>query len=170
MRPKEDELESFFKFYPHQITHDPVIKKSFTRRKDSSSRSWITLNEENQCLYCMVCLAFSNPKETSKSVFIEGFHDRKHIHQRAEEHEESDNHRNCAKAYLLRANNANVKQLLLSKQMKEREEQVTKRRQVLERIVDVVKVIGKRGLSYRGHSESAYTLADEGADRGHFLE
>lgn len=54
--------------------------------------------------------------------------------------------------------------------MKEREEQVTKRRQVMERIVDVVRVIGKRGLSYRGHSESAHTLGNEEADRGNFLE
>lgn len=49
--------------------------------------------------------------------------------------------------------------------MKEREEQVTKRRQVMEKIVDV-KVIGKRGLSYRGHSESVHTLGDEGTDHG----
>lgn len=95
-------------------------------------------------------------------------HDRKKTHQRAEEHEESENHRNCAKACLLRANNANVKQLLFSIQMKEREEQVTKRRQVMERIVDVVKVIGKRGLSYRGHGEIAHTLGDEGTDNGFF--
>lgn len=38
----------------------------------------------------MVCLAISNPKETSTSVFIKGFHDRKKTHQWAEEHEESD--------------------------------------------------------------------------------
>lgn len=128
------------------------------------------MNEENQCSYYMVCLAISNPKETSTSVFIKGFHYRKKNHQRAEEHDESENHRNCAKAYLLRANNANVKQLLFSKQMKEREEQVTKRRQVMEKIVDVVKVIGKRGLSYRGHSESAHTLGDEGTEHGFFIE
>ncbi len=38
-------------------------------------------------------------------------------------------------------------------------EQVRKRRQVLERVVDVLKVLGKRGLSYRHmENEVAYTL------------
>lgn len=62
-----------------------------------------------------------------------------------------------------------LKQLLFSKQIKEREEQVTKRRQVMEKIVDVVKVIGKPGLSYKGHSESAHTLGDEGTYHGCFI-
>ena len=48
-------------------------------------------------------------------------------------------------------------------------EQVCRRRQVLERIIDVVK--GKRGLSYRGmQSEAAYTLDDSSIDHGNFLE
>lgn len=42
---------------------------------------------------------------------------------------------------------------------------------MLERIVDIVKVIGKRGLSYRGtQSEAAYTLDDISIDHGNFLE
>ncbi len=42
---------------------------------------------------------------------------------------------------------------------------------MLERVVDVVKVIGKRGLSYRGsQSEAAYTLEDISVDHGNFLE
>ncbi len=40
-------------------------------------------------------------------------------------------------------------------------EQVRKRRQVLERVADVVKVLGKRGLSCRHmENETAYTLDD----------
>jgi len=40
-------------------------------------------------------------------------------------------------------------------------EQVRKRRQVLECVVDVVKVLGKRGLSYRHmENEVSYTLDD----------
>ena len=42
---------------------------------------------------------------------------------------------------------------------------------MLERIVDIVKVIGKRGLSYRGTQfEAAYTLDDMSIDHGTFLE
>lgn len=45
------------------------------------------------------------------------------------------------------------------------------KRQVMERVVNAVKVCGKRGLSYRGSkSESAYTLEDKTIDHGNFLE
>lgn len=43
---------------------------------------------------------------------------------------------------------------------------------VLDRIIETIKVIGKRGLSYRGakNAEAAYTLNDGAMDRGHILE
>lgn len=41
----------------------------------------------------------------------------------------------------------------------------------MDRIVNVVKVIGKRSLSYRGSDfEAAYTLEDRSLDHGNFLE
>lgn len=50
-------------------------------------------------------------------------------------------------------------------------EQVKKKHQVMERILDVVKVIGKCGLSYRGDkAESAYTLENTAVDHGNFLK
>ncbi|XP_041836765.1 uncharacterized protein LOC121652114 [Melanotaenia boesemani] len=70
----------------------------------------------------------------------------------------------------------NTKQLLVQRLFKhkdgtDRKDQVRKKRQVLERVVDVVKFIGKRGLSYRGQqSEAAYTLDDHNIDHGNFLE
>jgi hypothetical protein len=46
----------------------------------------------------------------------------------------------------------------------------SRRRQVLEHVVDIVKVIGKRGLSYSGmQSEAVYTLEDASMDHSHFL-
>ncbi|KAJ8402055.1 hypothetical protein AAFF_G00372900 [Aldrovandia affinis] len=50
-------------------------------------------------------------------------------------------------------------------------QQVRKKRQVLERVVDVVKAIGKRGLSYRHvENEAAYKWDDCTLDHGNFLE
>lgn len=41
----------------------------------------------------------------------------------------------------------------------------------MDRVVNVVKVIGKQGLSYRGSEfEAAYTLEDRSVDHGNFLE
>lgn len=42
---------------------------------------------------------------------------------------------------------------------------------MLERIIDVMKLIGKRGLSHRGQQvEAAFTLDDDTIDHGNFLE
>ncbi|GLV34065.1 hypothetical protein CBL_05085 [Carabus blaptoides fortunei] len=49
--------------------------------------------------------------------------------------------------------------------------QIRKRREILQRIIDIVKFIGKRGLSYRGDKlEAAYSLEDMSTDHGNFLE
>ena len=41
----------------------------------------------------------------------------------------------------------------------------------MERIIDVIKVLGKRGLAYRrSENEAAYTLEDHTVDHGNFLE
>ena len=120
-------------------------------------------------LYCTVCLAFAKPGETNP--FISGTQDWKHVSQRVEEHERSNMHRLCAEAYLLRASKADIASLLHGPQVAAHRDQVRKRRQVLERVVDIVKVIGKRGLIYRGtQSEAAYTLDDMSIDHGNFLE
>jgi len=66
--------------------------------------------------------------------------DWKHIHQRIVEHEKSKTHRDSADAYFLNVQKADVKSLLTSNQMSLRAEQV-KKKQVMERLVDVVKVI-----------------------------
>lgn len=74
-------------------------------------------------------------------------------------------------AYFLRASKADIASLLHGPQIMAHRHQVRKRRQVLERVVDVVKVIGKGGLSYSGSQfESAYTLEDMSIDHGPFLE
>lgn len=50
-------------------------------------------------------------------------------------------------------------------------EQVKKKRQVMERIVDVVKVIGKCGLRYRGDKEeTGYSLENLAVNHGNILE
>ena len=97
--------------------------------------------------------------------------DWKHYGQRIEEHNGSKAHKDCAEAYMLQACKADIRSLLAGNQMSAHREQLRKRRQVLERIVDIVKIIGKRGLSYRHlKNQAAYTLEDTTLDHGNFLE
>lgn len=64
--------------------------------------------------------------------------DWKHIHQRIVEHEKSKTHRNSADAYFLNVQKADVKSLLTGNLMSFHAEQVKQKRQVMERIVDVI--------------------------------
>lgn len=65
----------------------------------------------------------------------------------------------------------NIGSLLTEKQISAHRDQVRNKRQVMERVINVIKVIGKRGLSYRGDEhERAYSLEDLTLDHGHFLE
>ncbi len=55
-----------------------------------------------------------------------------------------------------------MKSLLTGNQMLLHADQAKQKRQVMERIADVIKVIGKCGLSYRGDEEAGYSLENIG--------
>ena len=152
--------------HPQQNTSNPVVQKVFSC-KDGTSRKWLTYCTERHKLFCFVCLAFG--KRTDASIFTTGMSDWRHVHQRTEEHEKSTAHRTCAEAYFLRCSKKDVESMFAGSQMSAHREQVKNRRQVLERVVEVVKLLGKRGLSYRHvDNEAAYTLADNTIDHGNF--
>nr|XP_054590119.1 52 kDa repressor of the inhibitor of the protein kinase-like [Nothobranchius furzeri] len=167
-RPEPAMLQAFLDYHPQQNTSNAVVMRVFSR-KDGSSRKWLTYCKERHLLFCFVCLAFA--RRTDTSTFITGMSDWRHVHVRTEEHEKSTTHKTCAEAFFLRCSKGNINSLFAGSQLSAHRAQVKKRRQVLERIVDVVKVLGKRGLSYRHvENEAAYTLSDNTVDHGNFLE
>ncbi|CAI6368942.1 unnamed protein product [Macrosiphum euphorbiae] len=85
--------------------------------------------------------------------FTTGLNDWRHVHQRIKEHEN------------------NIGNLLFDNQNRLQREEVKKCRQVLDQIINVIKLIGKCGLSIRGkRNEAAYLLNNESVDHGNFLE
>lgn len=60
--------------------------------------------------------------------------------------------------------------LLFKDQLTKRMHEVKDRRLAFERIVDVVKLIGKRGMSFRGEYESAKDLSNPNVSHGNFLD
>ncbi|KAJ8270536.1 hypothetical protein GJAV_G00116060 [Gymnothorax javanicus] len=161
-------FQAFLDHHPRQDTSNAVVMRVFTC-KDGTSRKWLTYSKERHLLFCFVCLAFS--RKTDTSAFITGMNDWRHVHLRTEEHEKSTAHQTCAEAFFLRCSKSNICSLFTGSQMSAHREHVKKRSQVLERVVDVVKVLGKRGLSYRHvENEAAYTLNDYTIDHGNFLE
>lgn len=136
-RPEPSMLQMFLEQHPQQHTRNPVVQKVFTC-KDGTSRKWLTYCKGRHMLFCFVCLAFG--KRTDTGTFITGMSDWRHAHQRTEEHEKSITHSTCAEAFFLRCSKADIESMFAGSQMSAHREQVRKRRQVLERVVDVVKM------------------------------
>ena len=96
----------------------------------------------------------------------------KHIYQRIDEHESYQKHKTCAEAHIRFSSNKTVVDLLTISQTSLHNQQIMQRMQILVRVVSIVKMIGKRGTSYRGtgSSEAVSTLCDEKNDHETFLE
>lgn len=144
-KPSNKDLEFFLRNHPKQSTTDSLVQKSFFR-KDSTKRTWLSFDEKNTSLFCWLCLVYAD--ESANNLFIKGYdirieRQRKHIHQRVEEHEQSKSHHEAANSFFMRNRNANVSQLLFSNKNSLRLKEVTKNRQIVERVVDVLILIGK---------------------------
>jgi len=169
-KPKTSELKMFFKTHPVQpfnnVTFNPLLAY-YCRVTDNNryKREWLTYDYNTKFFYCTFCLAFS---KNSNRFTIGCQIDPRHLYQRLYEHEKSVDHTQCIDSYLLNSKQKDLYNLFT----KEKQAEKCKKRAVLDRIIETIKMIGKRGLSYRGakNAEAAYTLDDGTIDHGNFLE
>ncbi|KAE9530017.1 hypothetical protein AGLY_011479 [Aphis glycines] len=143
-KPKSCNLDLFFEYHPKQPYEElPFKPKKAYYRPDNTQRQWLWYNSIKKALYCYVCLVFC----PHSNAFTEGMVTWSHTYQRIEEHENSKDHTDAAEAYFLNSTKKNIDFLLFSKQKSLRKQQIKQNRQILECIIDVIKLIGKRGLS-----------------------
>ncbi|CAH2248014.1 Hypothetical predicted protein [Pelobates cultripes] len=166
IRPKSENLDSFLLFHPCQPVVLSFNSAKLYQRRDGKKRHWLTYSHGHGAFFCMVCLAFS--KKTDDSAFIDGCFDEKHMYQRIEEHKRSNLHNNSSESFLMRSKNMDISSHIFEKQTTARKEEVKRKHAILERIIETIKLIGKRGLSYRATAEAA--LDNEKLDHGNFLE
>jgi hypothetical protein len=80
-------------------------------------------------------------------------------------------HNVSTEAYFLNVHKTNIDNLLFVNQLNSKKILIKQRLNALERIIDVIKLIGKHSLSYRGkHNESSYTLHNDSIENGNSLE
>lgn len=118
------------------------------------NREWLSLCKENNKLFCSFCLAFGN--EDNRFTLGCSILSSNNPHTRINEHEKSVNHENSCEAFLLFTNSDDIQSRLDRVRCVEN----AGRRAVLQRLIDVVKLIGKRGLSYRGAKNAEAALND----------
>lgn len=101
--------------------------------------------------------------------FVEGSSDWQHIYLRIGEHENSDHHTDCNNSNFITKEGKDIKKIIIYGCTHVKEQQIERRWNIIERIVDVVQLIGKYGLAYRGkRNETAYTLNNPNIDHGNF--
>lgn len=172
IKPNINELQTFFHHHPFQTISIkgkvPFKPKKVFFRDDGCNRKWLSYNNKIKKFFCTICLAFSSVD--GNNTFVSGMFDFKHIYSRIDEHEKSKLHLNSTEAFLMYQKNKNIQSLLFKDQLSKRAEEISKRRIVFERIIDVVKLIGRRGLSYRGKFEGINHLSDKTLNHGNFLD
>lgn len=141
------------------------INRSF--KTDNYKRcEWLSGSNVLNALFCWPCLLFKMPNDKSVWVYS-GFKDLNHLSNGISRHEKTQNHINSMLSYktfgsvrinLLIDNHA---QIATSRH----NSMVSKNRDILKRLIDVVCLIGSQELALRGHNEGA---ASE--NRGNYLE
>lgn len=159
----------FLKAHPIQPTDVPFIpsKIYFSTLPDGSKlqRKWLSFCKVQQRMYCATCIAFGS----NDSPFIVGVDfNNKRITRQLETHEKSKSHLNAYET-LLRHTRKNTIESYLSTQ---NELLFETKKSVLERIVKIVILFCKQGISFRAHrNEGIYDLAlTEKGNHGNFLE
>jgi len=116
-------------------------------------RERLTYNVERKLFYCSFCIVFA--KEINRFVSGSDSSINSNAYERIKEHEKSVNHYQCTEVFLMHYQAKDI----FSRFTERKRIEVHRKRVILERIIECIKFIGKRGLSYRGakNAESAYT-------------
>lgn len=115
---------------------------------ESYTRDWLIYSKSSGKVFCVPCCLFQPVDK--KTGFSAGFNDWKHGNVLIKQHEQSVDHRSNMLAYINRQKQKGQINTLLSTQY---EQEVTYWRNVLQRIVSVVKFLSVRGLPFQGDNE-----------------
>jgi len=128
-----------------------LTKSIFTRQLkngENVDRSWLLYSPSKKALFCFVCRLFSSTKTGFNCE--QGFNDWKHVHTVVLEHENSLMHRESVMTFSVRTKNNGRIDQEISYQINL---EVSYWKEVLRRIVAVIKFLSSRGLAFRGENQ-----------------
>ncbi|XP_054082569.1 zinc finger MYM-type protein 1-like [Zeugodacus cucurbitae] len=119
------------------------------KNHEVKDRNWLVYSETKRSIYCGPCLAFG-PLEYKTQFENEGFNDWKNAEHRVAQHENSARHKSSILSLKARSAIDGRLDNLLQVQI---DEEIIYWRNVLKRVVAVVKRLCSRGLAFRGKNE-----------------
>jgi hypothetical protein len=126
-----------------------LTKAMFTRELlngEKCARSYLVYSVSKGSVFCGPCRLFGGVSQFAE----EGFHDWKNANARISDHENSSEHRSCIMALKQRGN---VLGRIDTKLVVQIENEIKYWRDVLKRVVAVVKSLASRGLAFRGQDD-----------------
>ena len=139
------------------------------KNPDGTQKLWLSYSEKNNALFCSFCLAFSPSNHIDP--FVTGFNKFRHIHQRVEEHLKTKIHEQSAAVFVKMSTRSDINAQLFEEQIMLRNNLILERRCILFKVIDIIKVIGKCGIAFRGSKfEAASTWNNPEVNHGIFLE
>lgn len=145
---KDEDFSKTKRQYPD--TSRMLSKQAFTRKMvngEIRERTWLVYSVSKEAVFCGPCRLFNG---NSTALAQDGFRDWKNAHQRLSKHEHSNEHRTCVTSFKVRSEVLGLVDTRLALQM---EDEIGYWRNVLKRVVAVVKALAARGLPFRGHDE-----------------
>jgi len=132
-------------------------------------RKWMCYSPKNKSLHCFCCLLFgSKTKDISAFASREGFNDWWRLSPRVKDHESSSGHQRSFLAWreleLRHRSGATIDHKAQEIIKKEQE----KWRDVLKRILDIIRFLAKQNMALRGHREG--NIGEDGENQGNFKE
>lgn len=133
--------------------HRRYLPKNIFYRKmknnEVKERNWLVYSESKGSVFCGPCLAFGSI-ENRTQFGEEGFNDWKNAEVRVAHHENSQNHKSCILALRARGMIHGNIQCSLTAQLNE---EISYWKNILKRVVAVIKGLASRGLAFRGSNE-----------------
>ncbi|XP_050511746.1 zinc finger MYM-type protein 1-like [Diabrotica virgifera virgifera] len=133
--------------------HRRYLPKNIFYRKmknnEVKERNWLVYSESKSSVFCGPCMAFGSFE--NKTQFDEqGFNDWKNAEVRVAQHENSPSHKSCILALRARSVIHGNIQSSLTIQLNE---EISYWKNILKRVVAVIKGLASRGLAFRGSNE-----------------
>lgn len=168
----------FIKQHPIQPTHFSNINLDthilyFRNTSDGKEvpRNWVSVlcnDHELKSFLCPICIAFSS----SISPFTVWQTNFKHIHDCIKKHEDSITHKNSVESYISSSNQKSIEFGINCNLINKRKKQIEENVHVIKQVFDIIKLIERQNLSFRGsrNSESLYKWDDkDNLNNGNFL-